>query len=130
MKLSNTELPSNKKFGFFFTIIFLIIAYFLYPGGSTFIIFIFLALLFLITTLVKADLLLPLNKLWMLFGLLLGKIINPIILSIIFFGLFTPYGIVMRMFGRDELRIKEIEDESHWIPRSQNLSQTNFNRQF
>ena len=72
-------------------------------------IFVALTLFFLITTIINANLLLPLNKLWMRFGLLLSRIISPIILGIIFFGLVTPYGLIMSMFGRDELRLKKIK---------------------
>ena len=52
------------------------------------------------------NILLPFNKLWMRFGVLLGMIISPIIMGLIFFGLFTPYSIVIRMMGRDELHLK------------------------
>ena len=89
-----------------------------------------IALFFFITTLIKAKLLLPLNKLWMQFGLLLGMIISPIVLGIIFFGLLTPYGVIMRIMGRDELRLKIIKTNSNWKLRSIKLPQTNFKQQF
>jgi hypothetical protein len=66
----------------------------------------------------------------MRFGLLLGMIIGPIVLGIIFFGLFTPYGVVMRILGRDELRLKLVKTKSNWILRSTTSSQTNFKQQF
>jgi hypothetical protein len=66
----------------------------------------------------------------MRFGFLLGKIISPIILGVIFFGLITPYGIIMRMFGRDELNLKKIKSKSYWIERSNISSQINFKKQF
>ena len=111
MKYSNIKLPSNKKFGYFFTVVFVISTiYFLYSELKTATyIMALVASLFFVITLINANLLLPLNKLWMKFGLLLGKIISPIVLGIIFLGLFTPYGIVMRIFGRDELRLKQIK---------------------
>ena len=90
----------------------------------------YLSVLFLSITLINDNLLLPLNKLWMSFGLLLGKIISPIILGIIFFGLFTPYGIILRLIGRDELNLKLKKTNSYWKHRVNNLSQTNFNKQF
>jgi len=70
--------------------------------------------MFILTALLKADLLLPLNKLWMRFGMLLGMVISPIVLGIIFFGLFTPISIMMKIFGRDELRLKLGVRASHW----------------
>ena len=61
---------------------------------------------------------------------MLGMIVSPLVLGVIFFGLVTPYGVVMRMFGRDELRLKQKKLKTHWIPRSQNLPQTDFTKQF
>ena len=86
-------------------------------------------IVFLIITVVNADSLLFLNKLWMKLGQLLGIIISPIILAIIFFALFTPYSLIMRLFGRDELRLKLGERESHWKSREQLMPQTNFTKQ-
>ena len=132
MKFSNIKLPSNKKFGYFFSGIFLIISvYFFYLDGQTVgYVFAILSILFLTTALFKADLLYPLNKLWMKFGLLLGMIVTPIVLGIIFFGIFTPYGLVIRIMGRDELCIKLIDNSSHWKLRSKTSPQTNFKQQF
>ena len=67
----------------------------------------------------------------MQFGLILGIIISPIVLGVIFFGLFTPYSLVMKLFGRDELRIKLLERSSHWKERSKDESKTDaFKHQF
>jgi hypothetical protein len=66
----------------------------------------------------------------MRFGLLLGKLMNPIVLGIIFFGLFTPISILMRLCGRDELRLKLTHKSSHWITRSDHASSESFKRQF
>ena len=106
MKFSEIELPSNRKFGFFFTFVFAVAAtYFYYLANLNWTyVFIAAALIFLLVTLVKSDALLPLNKLWMRFGLLLGRIVSPIVLGVIFFGLFTPIAMFMRIIGRDELR--------------------------
>ena len=70
------------------------------------------------------------NKLWMQFGYLIGMIISPIILAIIFFALVTPYSLVMRIFGRDELRLKLLKRDSYWKSREQIVPQTNFKQQF
>jgi hypothetical protein len=53
----------------------------------------------------------------MSFGLLLGKIVSPIVMGTIFFGLFTPVGLFMRLFGRDELHLKTTKRKSHWRDR-------------
>ena len=132
MKFSNIKLPSNKRFGYFFSAIFFIATgYFIYMENQIVgYIFAIISILFIATTLINADLLRPLNKLWMYFGLLLGKIISPIVLGIIFFGLFTPYGIVMRLLGRDELCLKIQKNKSHWILRSKITPQINFKQLF
>jgi hypothetical protein len=132
LKFSNIILPSNKKFGFFFSFVFFISALYFFFLNSSHIGYIFLifSISFVVITLFNASLLQPLNKLWMGFGLILGNIISPIVLLIIFFGIFTPYSIIMKMVGRDELRLKKNKNNSHWIVRSQTLPQTNFKKQF
>ena len=132
MKFSNIELPSNKKFGFFFTFVFAILAfYFLFIDSILWAqALAILAVLFLLITVIIPQVLLPLNKLWMRLGLLIGMIVSPIVLGIIFFGLVTPYGVVMRMFGRDELRLKFTKKSSHWISRSESIKSDSFKNQF
>jgi len=124
MNLDDVVLPSNRKFGFFFTVIFgLAGLYFLSAGwvltNTTGYALLTLSATLLVTTLTKSDLLLPLNKLWMRFGLLLGVVVSPLVLGLIFFGMFTPIGVLMRMFGRDELRLKLANRQSHWKARSE-----------
>ena len=132
MKLSDIELPSNKKFGFFCTFVFAILAfYFLFIDSILWAqAFAILAVLFLLITVIIPQVLLPLNKLWMRLGLLLGMIVSPIVLGIIFFGLVTPYAVVMRMVGRDELRLKLTKKSSHWISRSESIKSDSFKNQF
>ena len=120
MNLPDVNLPSNRKFGFFFTVIFFFLGfYFLFidhfPGAIG---FISLGASLLAITIIKDALLLPFNKLWMRFGLVLGKIVNPIVMGIIFFGLFTPIAIFTLMFGRDELRINKRKLDSFWRVKS------------
>ena len=132
MTFSEIELPSNRKFGFFFTFVFaLAAAYFYYSANvSCAYVSIAAALAFLCITLFKSDALLPLNKLWMRFGLLLGMIVSPIVLGIIFFGLFTPIAMIMRLSGRDELRLKFTQKASHWISREEPIKSESFKHQF
>lgn len=132
MRYAQVELPSNKKFGFFFTVVFAIATGYFYLNGTLTWVYVFAAtaLIFLLITIVKADALLPLNKLWMQFGLLLSKIVSPIVFGIIFFGLFTPIAILMRLWGRDELRLKFKRKTSHWISRSEPIQADSFKQQF
>lgn len=132
MKFAAVELPSNKKFGFFITLVFAFIsAYFYFISSLIWVsLFATAAVIFLVITIVNADYLLPLNKLWMRFGLVLGMIISPIVLGVIFFGLFTPIAFLMRISGRDELRLKFKNKTSHWISRSEPLQADSFKNQF
>jgi hypothetical protein len=132
MKFSEIELPSNRKFGFFFTCVFAVAAaYFLY-SLNIILVYTFVAAfsIFLVITLVKSDALLPLNILWMKFGVLLGMLVSPIVLGIIFFGLFTPIATLMRLSGRDELKLKFTQKVSHWIPRNDPINSESFKYQF
>ena len=132
MKFSEIELPSNKKFGYFFSIVFAIASvYFcIYSSLIWTYVFAVAVIIFLLITLVKADFLLPLNKLWMRFGLLLGMIVSPIVLGVIFFGLFTPIALIMRLSGRDELRLEFKDKTSHWVLRDEPIQSNSFKNQF
>ena len=132
MKFSEIELPSNQKFGFFFTFVFAVTAgYFIYSVKMTWAYaFIAAAFIFLFVTLIKSDALLPLNKLWMRLGLMLGMIVSPIVLGLIFFGIFTPTAILMRIFGRDELHLRVKKKTTHWISRENKAQNNSFENQF
>ena len=120
MKTTELELPTNKKFGYFFTAVFLVATTYFYINNASSSVVITLGVIglsFLVATLVNPDVLLPLNRLWMRFGLLLGMIISPIVMGIIFFGLFTPMSLTMRLFRRDELRLRFRNKKTHWILR-------------
>ena len=132
MKFSEIELPSNRKFGVFFTIVFAVAAAYSYHTANVSLAYVFItaASIFLLVTLIKSDALIPLNKLWMRFGLLLGMIVSPIVLGVIFFGLFTPIAMLMRLSGRDELRLKYAQKASHWISRGEPIKSESFKRQF
>lgn len=132
MKFPDIQLPSNRNFGFFFTIIFLIAATYSYYINSTYwpSILSGFAVVFFVVTITKVELLLPLNKLWMRFGFLLGIIISPIVMGIIFFGIFTPIAILMRLFHRDELRLRFKKHNRYWISREPSSEFNSFKNQF
>ena len=127
-----TELPSNRKFGFFFTVVFLVASGYFYMKTNTIGLYTFggLAIISLLITIIKAELLLPLNKLWMSLGHLIGMFVSPIVLGLIFFGIFTPIGFMMRIFGRDELQLKFQEKRSYWIKRETALDPNSLKNQF
>jgi hypothetical protein len=132
MKFFEVKLPPNRKFGLFFTAIFLLASSYSHYVDSEVMFYIFgiICLIFLIITIIHADTLLPLNKLWMKFGILLGIVVSPIIMGIIFFGIFTPIAIIMRLSGRDELRLRFQKKKTHWINRKAFNALEFFKKQF
>lgn len=77
-----------------------------------------LAALFLGAALLRPSILHPLNLIWSRFGLLLHKVVNPIVMALLFYGTVLPTGLVMRMMGRDLLRLKRQPDaDSYWVVR-------------
>ncbi len=118
--MKSQPLPSERSFGFLFTLVFGILAgYRAYLGASNAITICFglFALLLLIVTLAAPGILRPFNRAWFALGMLLGRIVSPIVLGIIFFGLITPTAVISRMLGRDELRLKRRVSETYWIIR-------------
>jgi hypothetical protein len=78
-----------------------------------------LAAIFLIAALLRPALLNPLNRIWLKFGLLLHKIVNPVIMALLFYGTVLPTGLVLRAMGRDLLRLRREPDAaSYWIVRA------------
>ena len=133
MKLPDIELPSNQKFGFFFAAIFTAIGVYFFTKNSITASYFFggLAATFVSITLLNPNFLLPLNKKWMQFGLLVGMIVSPIVMGVIFFGLFTPTSLFMKLIGRDELRLKLVDRGSHWKERNtEKLQNDSFKYQF
>ena len=118
-QIDSSKMPSNNKFGWFFSAVFALIALYSYSQQLKFfasaatIVF----LLVLATTLLAPQLLTPLNRIWYGLGMLLGKIISPIVLGIIFFVLITPTALITRLFGRDELKLKSLSVQSYWVDR-------------
>ncbi len=120
MQFKDVELPSNRKFGFFFAAVFAAAGFYFYDSADPSLAYglLVVAALFSLAATLLPNVLLPLNKLWMRLGLLLGMIVSPLVLGLIFFLIFAPIGLIMRLFGRDELRLKVKDSESHWKPRS------------
>ena len=125
MKNKNIQLRSNKLFGIVFGIIFLIIS--LWPlksSGDIIIWSLIISLIFFILGLLNSEILTPLHYLWLKFGFFLSKIVSPVIMFIIFFGLVSPIGIFMRLIGKDLVNLKKKPLDSYWInrkPAKQNM---------
>jgi hypothetical protein len=77
-----------------------------------------LAALFLVASLLRPAVLSPLNRLWLRLGLLLQRITNPIVLGILFFGIVLPIGLLMRLVGKNPLRLGfDRGAQTYWIER-------------
>ena len=117
---SPPPLPSDRSFGVTFVVVFALLAalgwwrawaWAVWPAG--------LALLTLAVTLARPALLHPLNRQWMRLAELLHRIVSPIVLGAIFYGMFTPVAAFMRIIGRDAMRRRfEPAARTYWIERT------------
>ena len=117
--MDDVKISSNRSFGIVFFVVFLLIA--LYPltyGGEIRIWSLIVSVIFLILGLLNSKILAPLNKIWFKFGILLGKIVSPLIMGIIFFFVVTPIGFIMRLLGKDVLNLKYNKNKSYWIEKN------------
>ena len=124
--MDNIKIGSNRSFGIVFFVVFLIIAtYPLINGDELRLWSLIISIVFLSLGLVNSKILNPLNKLWFKFGIFLGKIISPLVMSIIFFLVVTPIGLLMRLFNKDLLNLKFNNNSSYWIEKTEPKSKMN-----
>ena len=115
-------MSSNRSFGLLFFIVFFIIG--LWPLKNDLelnYIFIGISIIFLILGLMNSKILTPFNKIWVKFGELLGRIIAPIVMAIIYFFILTPISLILRIFGKDLLNLKFSKEKSYWTKREKNI---------
>lgn len=123
----------SKHFGLLFSTIFFILAVYLIFKKS---IFLGQFLLILSGTFFLVSITIPrylnrITKLWLRFGDILGRVVSPITLGLIFFILIAPIGMLTRLFGRDELLLKRVNKRSYWLMRDKYNDKFNsFERQF
>ncbi len=114
---------SNRSFGLLFFIVFLILG--LWPiknGDNINIYFTTVSVFFLILGLINSKLLSPLNKSWIKLGEILGIIIAPVVMALVYFIILTPISLIVRLFGKDLLGLKFLKNqETYWIKRKKNL---------
>ena len=121
--MDEIKIGSNRSFGIvFFTVFFIIATYPLVNNGEIRIWSLILSLVFLILGLLNSKILYPLNKIWFKFGLLLGRIISPLVMAIIFFLVVTPIGLMMRILNKDLLNLKFNKSKSYWIEKNEQKS--------
>jgi len=125
-----TDLPSNRNFGIVFFIIFLAIA--LWPLlNQNEIRFwsLIISITFLILGIINSKVLIPLNRIWFKFGILLGTIVSPIVLGFVYFMFVVPTGYIMRFLGKDILNLKKDSNiKTYWINKKE--KNTNMKDQF
>ena len=116
MSFNDVKIGSNRNFGIVFFVFFLIIStYPLINGNNIRLWALIISLIFLTLGLLNSTILNPFNKLWFKFGIFLGKIVSPLIMSIIFFIVVTPIGIFMRILRKDLLNLNFNDSNSYWV---------------
>lgn len=115
----NVEGSSDRAFGVVFAAFFAIIACWpLFHGQAPRWWALALGAIFLMIALIRPAALAPANRQWMRLGMLLGNIVGPIALAVLFYGVIAPYGLLMRLAGKDSLRLKrDAAAHSYWIGR-------------
>ena len=114
---------SNKSFGLLFFVVFLILALWPLKNGSNInLYFIIVSETFLVLGLINSKLLSPLNKSWIKLGEILGMVIAPIVMALVYFAILTPVSLIVRIFGKDLLGLKFLKvKETYWIKRKKNI---------
>ena len=114
---------SNRSFGILFFLVFL--GFGLWPLTKEMnpnIYLIIISVIFLFLGLLNSKLLSPLNNLWIKFGEILGKIIAPIVMAVVYFLILTPISLLVRLFGKDLIGMKFSNNiKSYWIKRKKHL---------
>lgn len=131
----DTRAPSERSFGLTFACVFGLVSgwlFYRHGTGAGAVVTGALAAGFFGAALLVPALLGPLNRLWLRFGLVLHAVVNPLILGALFFIVFTPMGLAMRLFGADLLRLRrKAEGESYWISRAdENVAPSSMTNQF
>ena len=121
--MDDVKISSNKSFGIVFFVVFLIIA--IYPlthSEDIRLWSVIISIIFLVLGLLNSKLLSPLNNLWIKFGEILGKVIAPIVMAIVYFLILTPISLLVRLFGKDLIEMKFNNNiKSYWIKRKKHL---------
>ena len=116
MNTKDIKIGSNKSFGIAFAVVFGLIAFWpLIKGNDIRIWALVISIIFFVLGLINSKILTPLNKLWFKFGIILGNFIAPIVMGIIFFLVVTPTGIIMKLLGKDLIKLKKNNEKSYWI---------------
>ena len=117
--MDKVKIGSNRSFGIVFFIFFLIVGtYPIFFQGELIIWSLIVSIIFLLLGIINSRFLTPLNLLWFKFGMLLGRIVSPIVMGLVFFLVVTPTGLIMRILNKNLLRLKKKNIKTYWIERS------------
>ena len=115
---------SNRSFGLLFFVVFLVLALWPLTKKSEINLYLIsIAFIFLVLGLLNSKILSPLNKAWIKLGEILGRIVAPVVMAIVYFLILTPISLLVRLFGKDLIGMKFSNDikKSYWIKRKKNL---------
>tara|TARA_B100000965_G_scaffold303161_1_gene261855 strand:- start:378 stop:773 length:396 start_codon:yes stop_codon:yes gene_type:complete len=114
-KKNKEKVSSNRSFGIVFFVVFLLVGLWPMLNNSDLRIWsLILSIIFLFLGVLNSRILTPLNIVWFKFGMLLGKIISPIVMGLIFFIVVTPTAIILKLFNKDVLSLKKNKSNSYW----------------
>ena len=117
--MDEIKISSNRSFGIVFFIFFLFVAlYPLFNNEDLKLWSLIISIIFLILGLLNSKVLTPLNRIWFKFGIILGKIVSPFVMGIIYFLIVTPIGLIMRLFRKDLLNLKYDNKNTYWIEKT------------
>lgn len=132
-QLPEVKLPSNEKFGGFVSMVCVIACAYCFFMNLNFFGFVLIICAIIVAgvTYFYPHLIQPFNKLWMSFGLVLGLVVSPVVLGVIFFMIITPVAIIQRLCGRDELNLRARRDNTYWVATSKfDNFQERFDKQY
>jgi len=114
--MNEIKIGSNRSFGIVFFVVFLLVSIHPLINGEDIRLWsLLISFIFLVLGLLNSKFLTPLNKFWFKIGIILAKIVSPLVMGFIFFAIVTPIGIIMRLFGKDMLNLKFNNEDTYWI---------------
>ena len=119
----NIKFENNKSFGILFFIVFILVSLWPLKNGQDLRVWsLIISITFLFLGLLNSQILTPLKFVWIKFGYFLGNIISPIVMGVIYFFVLTPTGLIMRLLGKDILKLNKNKLNTYWEKKSKNES--------
>ena len=117
--MSGNNQSSNRVFGIFFSLVFLLIGtQLVFFSNIINVFFIIISIILLILGSINSKILNPFKKIWIKLGELLGLFISPLVMALIFFGIITPLSFFIRILGKDLLNLKYSNAKTYWIKKN------------